>query len=142
MNTGPIIDNHVFLVGRPPLAEFLSVVKSKARFDTQPELGPLTEEWRKANDHIIELEKQESGIADSPPLADIPESLNDLLKEVQNDPIFAKSFQIVPPSINMVELDKLVVWQKHINLTYVETIKKELGSNPDEGIDKLSGVKA
>ena len=132
MNAGPIIDKHVFLVGRPPLSEFLSVVKSKARFDKEPELGPLAEEWRKANDHIIKLEKQESGIADSPPLGAIPESLSDLMAAVENDPLYAKSFEVVRPNINMVELDKLVVFQKHINLTYVEAIKKDLGNKPDE----------
>lgn len=132
MTAGPIIDKHVFLVGRPPLNEFLGVVKSKARFDKEPEIGPLAEEWRKANDHIIELEEHESGIADSPPLGAIPESLSDLMAAVVNDPIYARSFEVVRPSINMVELDKLVVFQKHINLTYVETIKNDLGSNPDE----------
>lgn len=51
---------------------------------------------------------------------------------VEADPAFQRSFQVVPAEIAMVELDQLVVFQKHINLTYVGMLQTALGRDPDE----------
>lgn len=125
------IDDHVFLLGRPPLAEFLGVVKAQLNFE-ENQLGELSNEWRAANSRVESLQKSESGIADNLPATNLSETLNELAKKVSQSTIYRQAFSIVPPVIGMVELDKLVVFQKHINLNYVEQIKRELGENPSE----------
>jgi hypothetical protein len=51
---------------------------------------------------------------------------------VLSDSIFKKSFSVVPTDIGVVELDRLVVFQRHINLEYVEKIKERLGKSPSD----------
>lgn len=123
-------DEHVFLIGRPPISEFLGFIKRLAVDRDSRDLGPLTEEWRTANDRVRELEDQEAGWADDPAVDPLPEPMGALKTRVLQDPIFQETFRFVPTDIGMVELDRLVVFQKHINLRYVEELKRRLGTNP------------
>lgn len=92
--------------------------------------GQLTEEWRRANDRVRELERLETGWADDPTVGPLPEALSSLEAEVLADPIFRRVFQLVPVRIGMVELDRLVVYQKHINLRFAERLRSRLGDEP------------
>ncbi len=128
-------DEHVFLAGRPPLGEYLGFLSSMTVEGQTADLRPLAEEWRKANDHILDLEKKEAGLADNPPITIITAAANPLIASVHADPMFQRSFAIVPTEIGLVELDRLVVFQKHINLGHVERLKTTLGPSPtDEAI--------
>jgi len=131
INQNQNIDKHVFLVGRPPMAEFLSVVNSQVDYD-HSQLGQLADEWREANQLVLEMQQSQAELANKPDYRDVPDSLVELATRVLQDKIFQRSFNIVRPVIRMVELDSLVVFQKHVNLNYVEEIKARLGSNPDE----------
>jgi hypothetical protein len=128
------IDPHVFLSGRPPIAEFITFVKKSAaaaqRAGTEAFDASLAEEWRKANDHLRTLEASEAGWADSPRVAALPPELRACAEELQSDPAFRQTHVFVPTEIAMVELDRLVVFQKHINLTQIENIRRELGPDP------------
>ena len=125
------IDNHVFLTGRPSLTEFLSVVNSQVDYEPS-QLGQLSDEWRAANAIVNDMQQSQAGAADKPDYQDMPDSLRDLANQILEDEIFQRSFNIVKPVIRMVELDSMVVFQKHINLNYVEKIKQQLGENPSE----------
>src|SRR5437867_5321324 len=124
-----IVDDHVFLIGRPPLDEYLGFVTAQTA-DAEADLGILARDWRAANDHVRHLEQTEKGSADSPQVSSVDESLRPLVDHVYADPIFQRSFAIVPTEIAIVELDKLVVFQKFINLAYVRQIQQHLGSKP------------
>ena len=126
----PAIDEHVFLTGRPPMGEFLTFVTAQTVGGNVEQLSDLSNRWRIANDHIRELEKHEAGLADGASISQLPQELNELSANVLADPIFCRSFQIVPSEIAMVELDRLVVFQKHINLEYVARLQRSLGSQP------------
>ena len=41
-------------------------------------------------------------------------------------------FNTVPTEVALVELDRMVVYQKHIDLTHVAQLKRKLGPNPTE----------
>src|SRR5712691_4711005 len=107
-----LVDDHVFLIGRPPLGEYLGFVASRTVDGDKADMRQLADEWRSANDHIKELEKQEAGAADAPRVSAIPADLDSLLSQVLADPIFRRSFNIVPTTVGVVELDRLVVYQK------------------------------
>jgi hypothetical protein len=123
-------DEHVFLVGRPPIGEYLGFVQSLAVNGHAADLGELTEEWRRANDHVRALETTEAGIADGPPIRELPPDLAELAAELTGDPMFRRVFRFVPSRIALVELDRLMVFQKNINLRYVEELKARLGAAP------------
>lgn len=117
----------MFLLGRPPLAEYLGFATEA--LGATADVGGLGAEWRVANDHILELESSEAGIANNPPIGPpVPELAN----PVMNHPVVQKSFAIVPFSLGVVELDRLVVHQKHINLEYVDALKASMAGRTDE----------
>jgi len=123
-------DEHVFLVGRPPIGEYLGFVQSLAVNGHAVDLCELTEEWRQANDHLRALETTEAGIADAPPIRELPRDLAALATELTRAPMFRRVFRFVPSRIALVELDRLMVFQKNINLRYVEELKARLGNAP------------
>ena len=55
-----------------------------------------------------------------------------LLTEFFKDPLVRNGFNTVPTEVAFVELDRLVVYQHHIDLTYVRLLERELGSSPSE----------
>jgi hypothetical protein len=124
------LDDHVLLVGRPPVGEYLGFIKTLGVEGETANLGQLTAEWRAANDHVRELERREGGWADNPPIALVPASFEPLKRRILEDPMFQRCFQFVPTEIGIVELDRLVVFQKHINLAYVRELKRKLGEKP------------
>ena len=130
MVTQPIVDDHVFLVGRPPLVEFLGFIRTLAVEGQSANQGQLAHEWRVANDRVRELEDREAGWADNPAIESLNKSLEPLKDRLLEDPMFQRSFQIVPVDVSVVELDRLVVFQKHINLGYVRELQRRIGPQP------------
>ena len=125
------VDNHVFLMGRPPMSEFLGVVSSQVNYESS-HVAQLADDWRLANQRIIGLQQDQGKAADNPSYKDVPDDLKSLADQALADEIFQRSFNVVKPVVRMVELDTLVVWQKHVNLNYVDEIKKLLGNKPSD----------
>jgi len=128
----PLTDDHVFLIGRPPLEEYLGFLTVQCVDGASADLRVLAEEWRSANDHVRELEATEAGWADDAPILGLPGGLAALAAEVMANPIIQTCYGVVPNNIAMVELDRLVVSQKDINLMYARQIEATLGTDPTE----------
>lgn len=126
----PVVDQHVFLIGRPPISEFLGYVRNLAVNARTRDEGQLMEEWRVANDRVRELETLEAGLADDPPIAPLHPDMRELAEAIIADPSFRQAFRFVPLELAMVELDRMVVFQKHINLMYVDEIRQRLPQEP------------
>jgi len=122
----------VFLSGRPPMAEYLGFVKTNAADEAAVSIQTLSDEWRAANKRIVELEQSEAGAADNPVIEPVSDDLKDLAAAVEGAALFKRTFQVVPVMIGMIELDQLVVWQKHINTTYAAELKARLGVTPTD----------
>lgn len=123
-------DPHVFLIGRPPIGELLSFIRTMAVDGQSVDFGDLTAEWRAANDHVVNLEMEEAGAADDPPITPLPQSLRSLAEDVTADAVYKRAYRLVPTEIATVDLNRIVVFQKFINLSYVEMLKQGLGSAP------------
>lgn len=120
------------------MGEYIGFVKSNAADEAAVNIQTLSDEWRAANARIVQLEQSEAGAADNPTISPIPDELKELVAQVQNASAFRRSFQVVPVTIGMIELDQLVVFQKHINTTYATDLKARLGATPSsEDIFKL-----
>jgi hypothetical protein len=127
----PAMDEWMFLTGRPPLQEFLGLVAAQYTDRQSLDLKALSDEWRLANNRVRELEAAEGGWADSPAITPIGRALKALRDEVLTDPLFQRSSLVVPVGLGVVELDRLIVHQTQINLSYVQTIKTSLGAKPN-----------
>jgi hypothetical protein len=119
-------DDFVFLSGRPPIPEFVSFIKTMAVDGRDIDQNVLVSEWRSANDRVRNLEQTEGGIPDNPAVTDIDPRVRALLEDVLAQPSAQKTFGMLPCKWVTVELDRLVVYQKFINLRYVEELKKEV----------------
>ena len=124
------VDETLYLIGRPKLKRFLRFARSHAL--NPPGDGSLTDEWQAANSIIRTLEKEEAGLADNPPIGKLGPEYEPLLIEFLKDPLVQNGFNTVPTEVAMVELDRLVVYQHHIDLTFVRQLKSKLGPAPSD----------
>jgi len=127
-----VADENLYLIGRPTLKRYLRFVRDHAV--KPPDEGTLTDQWQAAHDFARTLEKEEAGAADNPPITklEVNSGNEPLLTEFFKDPLVRNGFNTVPTEVAFVELDRLVVYQHHIDLTYVRLLERELGSSPSE----------
>ena len=138
-DTAKPVDETLYLVGQPTLREFLRYVRAHA-LNSPPE-ATLCDEWHAARNLFRDMQDEQAGIADSPPMTPItsmgPE-YEPLVMEFLKDPLVQNGFNTVPTEVAMIELDRLVVYQKHIDLTYVRQLERTIGPSPSpEQIFKL-----
>lgn len=119
------MDDYVFLIGRPPILEFIGFVKGMAVDGRELDDGVLAAEWRSANDRVRELEASEGGVVDNPTVGPVSEHIRPMLEAALADSSAKKTFSLFPSSWGTVELDRLIVYQKFINLRYVAELKQE-----------------
>ena len=125
-------DDYLYLIGRPTLKQFLRFAKGHAV--NPPDRGTLIEEWQAANQVVQKLKKDEAGIADDPPITrmEVNAKTEPLLTEFLKDPLVRNGFNTVPTEVAYVELDRLVVYQHHIDLTYARQLVRALGETSGE----------
>src|SRR5258705_9159652 len=76
-----VVDEFVYLIGRPTLRQFLSFVKNRAPNGRHYDVGALVDEWRAAAKYISELDKSEAPAAGHPPIQPVPAHLESLQEE-------------------------------------------------------------
>lgn len=119
-----------WLLGQPQLSDFLHFCETKAIDRGGCPARELTAQWRAANDLYYDLEQSEAGIADTIKTRPLGKRLAPLAAELEANPWFRSSFDNLPFSIELVELDKLVVSQLHVETGYSKAIAARLGSDP------------
>jgi hypothetical protein len=121
----------IWLLGQPPLWRYLDWVKDRAVDGDRLDRAALTDEWRKVNGYYRELEEREAGIANQAECRDLHPSLAALAAAVKANPRYRRTFDTLPTSFGMVELDRLIVFQKHVSQSFIEALKAKLGPAPD-----------
>jgi hypothetical protein len=121
-------DETLYVTGRPSIKDFIRFVEGEA-VGVQ-DRGKLSEEWHAAAEIIRRLETEEAGAADGPVIRKLGPEYRPLLIEFLKDPLIRGGFNTVPTEVALVELDKLVVYQKHIDLTFVKQLESKLGPAP------------
>jgi hypothetical protein len=119
---------NLYLLGRPPLKEFLHYVRTHAVHP--PGDGELLDQWRAAHQLIQRLQTEEAGRADDPPIGKLGPDWESLLIPFLKDPLVRHGFNTVPTEVALVELDRLVVYQEHIDVTFARDLEQRLGPVP------------
>jgi hypothetical protein len=126
------INEEIWLLGQPALSDYLEYVREMTVDGASAGKSALVDEWRTANDYYYELEASEPNIADGVEISELPAALLPLVEELKADPRFRNTFNLVPATFAMVELDRLIVFQKHVTGTFVDKLKGELGPSPSQ----------
>ena len=123
-------DEYLYLIGRPKLKEFLRYA-NKHEVDVPGE-DELIAQWEAARTIVNTLEVIEAGLPDNPTITKLPlnQTYKPLITEFLKNPLVQHGFNSVPTEIALIELDQLVVHQKHIDLTHVRGLQRKLGSSP------------
>lgn len=127
---GGILDR-IVLLGQPPLRKHLNFARDRVVDGADLDRRVLMDEWRRANAYYQELEESELGIADEIDVRELDPALAPLAAEVEADPRYRKTFNTLPTSIAMVELDKLVLFQTHVTQQGTDRLQARLGPAPD-----------
>ncbi|MDP5308473.1 hypothetical protein [Paracoccus spongiarum] len=114
--------DELWLMGQPPLQDFLDVVRRDFRdmAGKGPRRDQIIARWRQANDHLADLEDSEAGLADRIRCRKLPKAMRPLAEELQAQGFYRETFDRVPTTIEMVELDRIVVSQRHVTLPFVQ----------------------
>lgn len=133
--------NERFLVlsGHAPIHEFVRYVKTRATDGQRADDVALTREWRQANARL------KASVASDPRHMEMesPEPLAPHLARIADATLAnskgSKALEFVPHRWANIELDRLIVWQKYVNLGYANSIRDTLPPKPsDEQILQLA----
>ncbi len=120
----------VWLLGQPHLQDYLSFWESKVVGGELLDARALADEWRAANDYYYDLEKSEAGIADEIACRPLDRRLTRLASRLEANDWFRNSFDNLPYTFELVELDRLVVSQIQVESGHVQSALARLGSRP------------
>ncbi|HYZ86173.1 MAG TPA: hypothetical protein VE621_17310 [Bryobacteraceae bacterium] len=120
----------LYVTGRPTIKDFVHFVEREAV--NVPDRRTLAEQWHAAAEVVGRLQNEDAGAADGPEIRKLGPEYQPLLIEFLKDPLVRGGFNTVPTQVALVELDKLVVYQKHIDLSFVKQLEESLGSAPTD----------
>ncbi len=115
------IDDHAYLLGAPPVGDFLGFLKTRVQAGSA-ELSRLHAAWRAAASHWRELESTEGGFADRVEIRPLPEHLKSLAERELEDPSVRRALGDVSHYWAYVNIDQLVVHQRNLDLSYVRQL--------------------
>jgi hypothetical protein len=120
----------IYLLGGTPLEEYRDWMSREPIEADRLDPPRLEATWRAADAVRKKLQQAEAEWADFPPLQPLPAEFQDLAARVRADPCFQRAFAPLPFALAVVELDRLAVRQKTVNLTQVRRIQERLGPAP------------
>jgi len=126
----PLVDDYIYLSGRPSLQDFVGFARRRPGFGDLPSKDSLIREWRQAHEVIHSLESTEKGLADGLEAMALPEEMLPLANAEAADLKARGYWDGLDFRWRLLELDRLVVFQKQINLRFVEQITSTLQGVP------------
>ncbi len=115
----------IWLVGQPSLTDYLDFVRKKVVGGGDPRA--LVDEWRSANDIYHELSLAEAGLCERIQCRALPRTLLPAEQAVRGHAWFRRSFSDLPVTFAMVELDKLIVSQTHVERGHHDAVAAAMG---------------
>ena len=120
----------LWLLGQPALTDYLDYVRRAVVGGEAMDRRALIDGWRAANDVYHALETEEAGFADAVERRPLPRAMRPLAAELAASPLFATTFDRMPTTIEMVELDRIVVSQRRVTRTFVDGLAAKLSPCP------------
>ena len=125
----------LWLLGQPPLSDYLDFVRRAVVDGEAMDRRALIDEWRVANDHYYDARDQRG--RGSPTRSSAWSCRRDAAarRRARGEPALPPHLRPDADAFGMVELDRLVVYQRHVTLPFVEALQARLAPPPDpEGL--------
>jgi len=117
-----------YLLGAMQQMQVTLALRTQVVPDELGRLPEVADRWRQAARRMQELVATEAGAAEQVCVEDPPADLIPRLQELEGDPLFKASFSVVPSTVRVVEIDRLIAPQREVNLDYVEGLKEGVQS--------------
>jgi hypothetical protein len=124
------VEEVLYLAGHASLGEFLGFIANQAVPGTFDDPARWTADWKDAAEHLTVLAYTESGYPDGAKVLPLPEPLAAMGEELRNSTEFRRAFPVVQTTLAVVELDRLIVCQRYLNLDHVRRIQANLPAAP------------
>ena len=125
-------NEEVYLLGVPALADYVDYVRNKTIDGRDARESTLIAEWLAADALFARERDSEPDIADDCEVRELPAAMRPLIQHVLADPCFTRGFDNLAVAFGMVELDRLVVFQKDITRDHGLRLQNSLGATPSE----------
>jgi hypothetical protein len=109
--------------------EALAYIRTQAAEDDRQRLAEIMRAWAEIQPRVQALVAAEAGLPETIEISALPVGLEPIVASYVADPLFQRQFQL-PTTVAFVEVDKLVAYQRQVNLDYVERIVRRLGRDP------------
>lgn len=123
------------LFGAVSQPEILGFLRTQCVFENEEEIEDVMTKWRTAATKFQSLFTVAQDFPDSVAQEDLPSEYMDKISGVTSDPLFKNSFSMLPYSIRLVEIEKIIAAQRYVNLDYTEKLVPSIPREP--GIDFL-----
>jgi hypothetical protein len=109
--------------------EAMRHIRTQAAEHDRQRLPEIMRAWAETQPRVQALVAAEAGLPDTIKIMPVPTGLQPLVNSYTADPLFQRQFQL-PATVAFVEADKLVAYQRPVNLDHVERIVRRLGLDP------------
>lgn len=114
--------NQAYLFAFATPSEIKVHLRTQAIQEDARRLEELLVEWHRLQVQISDLHEKERGIADTVKINDLPPKELELSKEFARDPVFKRTFSVLPWRFALVEIDRLTAPQRFVNLDHVQRL--------------------
>lgn len=122
--------NQRYLFAFAPQAEVVHHLRTETLKEDRHRTHEVMSAWRTLQPTVAELIEREAGLPDTVRMTAIPEHLRVQVASIESDPLFQKTFKLLPITFELVEVDKLIAPQRTVNLDYVERLRASYPASP------------
>jgi len=110
-------------------SEVTHYIRTQAIPDESARISEFLRKWGELQPRVQQLIQNESGIAESIAVSELPRGHETQVECYTADKLFNRTFSGLPIVIAMVEIDKLIAAQRTVNLEYVDRLKSSFSRN-------------
>ncbi len=123
------LDPTLLLKGLFPLPKFVRFVRERCPPGSFDEAA-LVADWRTARSEVLRLRQDQADDADAIAVHALPEEMMPLADQTLRQPSMHRMTSVLPRAWQMVDIDRLVVFQECINLRHIDQLAATLSAAP------------
>ncbi|MCW2065531.1 UNVERIFIED_ORG: hypothetical protein M2420_000869 [Stenotrophomonas maltophilia] len=123
------LDPTLLLKGLFPLPKFVRFARERCPPGSFDEAA-LVADWKTARVEVLRLRQEEANDADAIAVHALPEDLMPLADQAMRQPSLHRMTSVLPRTWQMVDIDRLVIFQECINLRHIDQLAATMPASP------------